>query len=119
MRNIGFYRNISGECPVEKFLDTLNDTHVEKVLWVLKIVKEFQIVPQTYLKKLVSTDDLWEVRVRSGNNIFRLLGFFHSGSLIILTNGFTKKAQTTPKSEIVVAEKRRKEYQARRRNKNG
>jgi phage-related protein len=119
MRNVEFYRTINGQCPVEDYLDTLNDKQVEKILWVLKVVKELHIVPQNYLKKLVSTDDIWEIRVRSGNNIFRLLGFFHSGALIILTNGFTKKTQTTPKNEIEIAEKRKKEYLERRRNKNG
>jgi len=34
-------------------------------------------------KKLVNTDDIWEVRVRVGNNTFRLLGFIHDRKLII------------------------------------
>ena len=119
MKDIEFYRTTTGQCPVEEYLDKLNDKQVKKILWVLKVIKELRLVPQTYLKKLVSTDDIWEVRIRSGNNIFRLLGFFHSGSLIILTNGFTKKTQATPKNEIEIAERRKKEYLQRRRNKNG
>ncbi|MBN4082334.1 hypothetical protein JYT13_00845 [Mariprofundus ferrooxydans] len=35
-----------------------------------------QLVPSKYFKNLVNTDDIWEVRVQVGNNIFRLLGFF-------------------------------------------
>jgi len=53
---------------------------------------------------------LWEIRVQQSNNIFRLLGFKKEGKLIVLTNGFTKKTQKTPKPEIVLAEKRKKEY---------
>jgi hypothetical protein len=29
-----------------------------------------------YFKKLVNTDDIWEVRVDVGKNTFRLFGFF-------------------------------------------
>ena len=119
MRTVEFYKTIKGDCPVENYLDTLNDKQVEKILWVLKVVKEIHTVPQNYLKKLVSTDNIWEVRIRSGKNIFRLLGFFYAGSLIILTNGFTKKTQKTPRNEIEIAEQRKKEYLKGRRNKDG
>jgi len=36
--------------------------------------------------------------------------FFDQGQLIILANGFQKKTQKTPKSEIKMAEKLKKEY---------
>jgi len=39
-----------------------------------------------------------------------LLGFQQEERLVILTNGFTKKTQKTPKNEITLAEKRKKEY---------
>ncbi len=74
------------------------------------------IIPKEYLKKLVNTDDIWEVRVQSGNNIFRILCFFDKGNIIVLTNGFTKKTQKTPKNEIKLAEKRKQEYLTRRNN---
>ena len=47
------------------------------------------------MKKLEGTDELWEVRAEFGGDAFRLLGFWDAGSLIILTNGFAKKTQTT------------------------
>jgi HTH-type transcriptional regulator/antitoxin HipB len=34
------------------------------------------VVPVIFLKKLTGTDDIWEVRVQVGNDIFRLLGLF-------------------------------------------
>lgn len=115
MREIKYYRTSGGRCPVEEFLDSLNDKQVEKVLWVLKLIKELDFIPKEYFKKLADTDDIWEVRVQSGNNIFRLLGFFVGNQLIILTNGFTKKSQKTPKQEIALAEKRKKDYMERKR----
>ena len=45
-----------------------------------------------------------------GNNIARILYFFVVNRKIILTNGFIKKSQKTPKSEINKAKKFRSEY---------
>jgi len=110
MREIHFYRTKSGKCPVEEFFDTLSDKQVEKVLWVLRIIRDIDFVPREYLKKLVNTDDIWEIRVKSGGNIFRILGFFHKNKIIILTNGLMKKSQKTPLMEIKIAQNRKKDY---------
>lgn len=114
MKAIAFYRTASGNCPVEDHLDSLTDAQVTKVTWVLKLIREIDHVPSKYFKKLVNTDDIWEVRIDVGKNTFRLLGFFFEKELIILTNSFQKKSQKTPKKEIELAEKRKKEYLSRR-----
>ena len=114
MRLILFYKTVSGKCPVEEHLDSLSDTQVTKITWVLKLIRETQNISTKYFKKLVNTDDIWEVRVRVGNNIFRLLGFIQGNELIILTNSFQKKTQKTPKKERKLAEKRKKDYLSRR-----
>lgn len=110
MREIHFYKLPSGESPIEEFLDSLTSKQAQKVTWVMQLIEEIEQVPTTYLKKLVNTDDIWEIRAQQGNNIFRLLGFFDGGKLIVLTNGFQKKTQKTPKAEIVLAEERKKDY---------
>mgnify|MGYP000934483380 CR=1 FL=1 len=117
MREIIFYKTKSGECPVEKFLDTLAAKQAKKVTWVLQLVECLEIVPIQYFKKLDGTDDIWEVRVDFGNDTFRLLGFFDKGNLVILTNGFAKKTQKVPISEINLAEQRKKDYQSRGKEK--
>lgn len=114
MREIIFYKTISGDSPIEEFLDSLNTKQAKKVVWVMKIVEELDVVPTIYYKKLTNTDDIWEIRVQQSNNIFRLLGFQEGGRLVVLTNGFVKKTQKTPKSEIELAEKRKKEYLERK-----
>ena len=110
MREIHFYKTPSGESPIEEFLDSLTSKQAQKVTWVMQLIEEIEQVPTTYLKKLVNTDDIWEIRAQQSNNIFRLLGFFDGGKLIVLTNGFQKKTQKTPKAEIVLAEERKKDY---------
>lgn len=83
--------------------------------WVLRLVEDLDGVPTQYLKKLVNTDEIWEVRVQFAGDIFRLLGFFEGEALVILTNGFTKKTQKTPATEIEVAETRKRDYLVRKR----
>jgi len=114
MRSISFYKTASGRCPVEEYMDTLSDTQITKITWVLKVVRETQNISTKYFKKLVNTDDVWEVRVGVGKNIFRILGFIQGKELIILTNSFQKKTQKTPRNEIKLAEKRKKDYLNRR-----
>ncbi len=110
MRSINFYRTESGSCPVENFLDSLSGKQTQKVVWVLRLIEELDVVPGQYFKKLVNTEDIWEVRVQFGGNIFRLLGFFDGSTLLILTNGFAKKRQKTPRQEIELATRRKNEY---------
>ena len=114
MRSIKFYKLPNGQSPVEKFLDSLTDRQAKKITWVLNLIETMEMVSTQYFKKLVSTDDIWEVRVQFGSDDFRLLGFFDGGALVILTNGFPKKSQQTPEKEIELAERRKKDYLARR-----
>jgi len=113
MRKIKFYKTEKGYMPVKEFIDSLIDKHAQKVTWVLRLIRELDIIPKDYLKKLVNTNDIWEVRIQSGNNIFRILCFIEKDEIIILTNGFIKKTQKTPKKEIMLAEKRKLEYLSR------
>jgi phage-related protein len=114
MKQITFYKTVAGRCPVQEHLDELPDKTVQKIVWVLRIVRDLERVPTNYLKKLVNTDDIWEVRVDAGRNTFRLLGFFAGQELVVLTNSFQKKTQETPQSEIRLAEARKVDYLKRR-----
>jgi phage-related protein len=67
-------------------------------------------VSAQYFKKLVNTEDLWEVRVRAGSNTFRLIGFFDGSALVVLAHAFQKKTQKTPKADIRIAEDRKNDY---------
>jgi phage-related protein len=91
MKTVQFYTASDGKCPVADFLDSLPSKQAQKVVWVLPLVESVNVVPKTYLKKLLGTDGIWEVRIQSGNNIYRLLGFFDGDDLIVLNHGFQKK----------------------------
>ena len=116
MRPITFYSSAAGRCPVQEHLDDLPDKTVQKIAWVLRVIRDLERVPTNYLKKLVNTDDIWEVRVDVGHNTFRLLGFFAGRELFVLTNSFQKKTQETPQAEIRLAEERKADYTRRRQD---
>jgi phage-related protein len=101
--------------PVEEFLDSLTGKQAQKVLWVLRLVEELDVVPSQYLTKLAGTEDIWEVRAQFGGDIFRMLGFFAQSTVFVLTNGFVKKTQKTPPQEVAVATRRKHEYSSRQR----
>ncbi len=116
MREIVFYRTVSGRCPVEQFLDSLNAKQSAKATWTLGLIEELEFVPQQYFKKLVDTDDIWEVRVTTGGDALRLLSFFDGPELVVLSHAFSKKTQTTRRSDIHLAEQRKRDYFGRKRH---
>lgn len=115
MRKIIFYRLENGKRPVENFLESLSSKQVEKVFFVLDLIENIDIVPRKFFKKLEATDNIWEVRVQYGNNIFRLFGFFDGNDLVVLNHAFTKKTQKVPQKEIKIVEQRKKDYFSKRR----
>jgi len=59
---------------------------------------------------MTGTDGLYEIRIELGSNIYRIFCCFDEGRIVVLFNGFQKKTQKTPKSEIEKAEKLKAEY---------
>ena len=113
VRTIEFYKQASGSCPAEDFLDSLSPKQIQKITWVMRLVRELPHPSPQYFKKLVGTD-LWEIRAEFGGDAFRLLCFFDGENLIIITGGFAKKTNKTPKQEIETAERRMKDYFSRK-----
>ena len=88
-----------------------NDKKVkDKIVWTFDLIELIEKVPETYLKHLESTDGLYEIRIQLASDIFRIFCFFDEGKLVVLTNGFQKKTQKTPKQEIAKALKIMEEY---------
>ena len=116
MRKIKFYRTRSGSNPIKDFLDSLGPKQVQKVTWVLELIEEIDVVPKQYFKKLSGTDDIWEVRVIQRGESFRLLGFWDGSKFIILVHAFKKKTQKVKRSDIDLAERRKRDYLKRKRD---
>ena len=58
-------------------------------------------------------DGIYELRAIQGNDIARCLYFFVVDNKAIVTNGFIKKTQTTPRDVIEKAKRYRMDYERR------
>lgn len=105
IREVFFYKNYYLD-----FFDTLNSDVKTKLNWTLRLIETTERVPIKFFKYLGSSTGIYEIRVEYGSNIYRVFSFFDEGKLIILINGFKKKSKKTPKNEIAMAEKIKKEY---------
>jgi len=105
VRNIFYYKNYYLD-----FYRTLKPEVQRKFNWTLKLIGTVDRVPAKFLEHMKNTSGIFEVRVEVGTDIYRVFSFFDEGKLIILINGFQKKSQKTPKNEIELAEKLKKQY---------
>lgn len=111
--NIDFYKTAENTCPVEEFLDSLTPKMLAKILRMILLLEEYgNELREPFSKPL--KDGIFELRTQQGNNITRILYFFIIDKKIILTNGFIKKTQKTPKNEIIKAKNYRDDYLKRR-----
>lgn len=88
-----------------------------KIYKILEIVEFQQQIPTKYLKNIEGTSGLYETRFSLGSDIWRVFCFFDKGRLVILLNGFQKRTQKTPKSEIDLAIRLKDEYFKEKRKK--
>lgn len=105
IRNIFYYKNFYLD-----FFDALKPEVKKKFNWTLKLIAILDRVPAKYFKHMEGSSGIYEIRVEAGSDIYRVFSFFDKGHLVVLVNGFQKKSQKTPKNEIDLAEKLKKEY---------
>ena len=106
---VEFFEKSDGTYPAEEFILSQELKMKSRLYRTLAVLEtDGNNIREPYSKFL--GDGIYEVRVQQGNNIARVLYFFVVNRKIILTNGFIKKSQKTPKSEINKAKKFRSEY---------
>ncbi len=111
--NVYFYRKEDGSCPVVEFLDSLETKLRAKVFGGISLLKQNGARLREPCSKSVG-DGLFELRTKQGSDITRVLYFFFDGKEIVMTNGFVKKTQKTPPSELLTAKKFRADYLSRK-----
>lgn len=110
---IEFYSKPDGTEPAKDFILELDKKMRAKTLRTVALLgEEGPSLREPYSKLL--DDGIFEIRTKFGSDITRVLYFFVVGKKIILTNGFVKKTQKTPSSEIMLAKQYRADYLARR-----
>jgi phage-related protein len=105
IRNVFYYKRYYLD-----FFDSLRPEVKAKFNWTLGLIETLDRVPSKFFSYMENSDGIYEIRVEVGSDIFRVFSFFDKGQLIILVNGFQKKSQKTPKKEIELAEKLKKQY---------
>ena len=99
------------------FFEQLKPEVKRKFNWTLLLIVTLDRVPAKFFTHIEGTTGIYEIRVEIGSDIFRVFSFFDKGQLVILVNGFQKKTQKTPKKEIELAEKLKKQYFDEKENK--
>lgn len=90
------------------FITSLNKKEVMKVKYVLSLLETYDRVPVKFIKHI--QEGLYELRINYTGNIYRIFFIFDEDMIVVLFNGFQKKTQKTPQSEIDKALKIKEEY---------
>lgn len=92
----------------EAFMASLKEKEQEKIQYGLLLLKTQDRLPKKFVRLI--KDSLYELRTEYNGNIYRVFFIFDNGQIVVLFNGFQKKTQKTPKSEIEKALKIKEEY---------
>lgn len=102
-RKIFFYKDY-----FVSFYRSLDAGAQKKIDYILAMLKLQDRINEKFVKFI--RDGIYEIRALHNGNIYRVFFIFDDGNIIMLFNGFQKKTQRTPESEIEKALKLKKEY---------
>lgn len=109
-----FYKDSSGRSPNQDFLLELEKGNKDLVAQARRGIEKLR--NKSYHREPLSKyiePRLWEMRVKVGTNILRILYTFEKDRVIILLHSFVKKKQKTPVGELEIARKRLKDIKLR------
>jgi phage-related protein len=106
---VEFYDTEDGRTPTQEFLDSLEPKMNAKMVGLMEILEEKGYsLREPYSAPL--EDGIFELRAVQGSNISRALFFFYVEGRIVITHGFIKKTQKTPRAQIELAKKYRADF---------
>ena len=98
----------------EQFMSELDRKTQEKVHYGLLLLKTQDRLTTKFVKHI--REGVFELRTMYNSNIYRVFFIFDGDRIVVLFNGFHKKTQQTPDSEIEQAIKIKNEYYADKRS---
>ena len=104
-REILLYRHYFND-----FYNALSVDVEKKVDYVMKVILTEDMIPAKYFKHIVEVKGLYEIRIESESNIYRIFCCLDEGQVVVLFNGFQKKTQKIPHRQIKKAQKIMNEY---------
>ena len=112
-----YYKSYTGDDPIHKYLLELalhnKRLYEQTVKGIAKL--RYKICHTEPLSKYLESG-LWELRIKSGTNILRIIYTFSKGRVIILLYIFIKKSQKTPVQALEIARRRMREVKLREKN---
>lgn len=111
---IEFYSKENGDCPVAEFISKLDKKMAARVIRSIDLLEQHGNDLRAPYSKAIN-DGIFELRTQQGSDITRVFYFFFVGNKAVITNGFVKKTQKTPPSEIARAINYKKDYERRYR----
>lgn len=107
--SVDFYELPDGREPARELLDSLDTKLKAKMFREIDLLVENG--PELRMPHSRHIEDgIFELRAKQGSDISRVLYFFFIDKKAILTNGFIKETDKTPRSEIELAKKYRQDY---------
>lgn len=100
----------------QRFMETLTEKVQTKIQYGLLLLQTQERLPSKFVKLV--RDSIFELRTEFEGNIYRVFFIFDEGNIVVLFNGFQKKTQKLPDSEIEKAIKIKNEYYADKQSQN-
>ena len=92
------------------FIEQLSEGERRKIDYGLQLLKTQERLSTKFVKLI--REGLFELRTEFNGNIYRVFFIFDDGQIVVLFNGFQKKTQKTPSTEIEKALKIKDQYYA-------
>ena len=92
------------------FMATLTDGVKKKIHYGLDLLASQERVNKKFVEHV--REGVYELKAEYEGNIYRVFFVFDGGKIVVLFNGFPKKTQKTPESEISKAITLKNEYYA-------
>ena len=106
VRKLVFYKDY-----YDVFIKNQRSRVQAKIFWTIILIENVEKVPSKYLKYIIGSNGVFEIRILTRNDIFRIFCFFNKQNELVLINGFQKKTQKTPQNEIDKAVKIKHDYE--------
>lgn len=100
----------------ERFVATLSGRELAKLDYIISLLSTEDRMPVKFIKFI--RDGLYELRMEYNGNIYRVFFIFDDGAVVVLFNGFQKKTQKTPTSEIEKALRIKEAYYGDKQSQN-
>jgi phage-related protein len=102
---VEFYTDDNDHDLVAEFIRGLDSDTQSNIRAAIQYLRIYNVqAHEPHVKQIEGK--LWELRITSNKNAYRIFYFMQTGRKIILLHGFQKKKQKTPKKEIETAQRR-------------